>query len=90
MSQLDRSRRLLRRRLRTRWRVLERVLPSGECLVLAVWKSGLFGKPGREEWTLIRYGTLGDETGPMTLHEGLSRIAALAGAAATGPGARWR
>jgi hypothetical protein len=71
----------------------ERVLPSGECLVLAVWKSGLFGKPGREEWTLIRYrgnGTLGDETGPMTLHEGLSRIAALAGAAATGSGPRWR
>jgi hypothetical protein len=54
---------------------------------------GLFGKPGREEWTLIRYrgsGTLGDETGPMTLREGLSRIAALAGAAATGSGARWR
>jgi hypothetical protein len=54
---------------------------------------GALWQPGREEWTLIRYrgnGTLGDETGPMTLHEGLSRIAALAGAAATGSGARWR
>ena len=35
-------------------------------------------------------GTLGDETGPMTLHEALSRIAALTGAAATGSGARRR
>ena len=23
----------------------ERLLPNGDCLVLAVWKSGLFGKP---------------------------------------------
>ena len=58
----------------------ERVLPSGDCLVLAVWKTGLFGKPGRKEWTLVRYtgcGTLGDETGPMTLHEALFRVAGL-------------
>ena len=58
----------------------ERLLPNGDCLVLAVWKSGLFGKPERKEWTLVRYtgrGTLGDETGPMTLHEALSRVAAL-------------
>ena len=58
----------------------ERVLPSGDCLVLAVWKSALFGKPDRKEWTLVRYtgrGTLGDEIGPMTLHEALSRAANL-------------
>ena len=58
----------------------ERLLPSGDCLVLAVWKTGLFGKPEREEWTLVRYtgpGMAGDETGPMTLHEALSRVAAL-------------
>lgn len=58
----------------------ERVLPSGDCLVLAVWKSGLFGKPERKEWTLVRYtgrGMLGDETGPMTLHEALTHVAAL-------------
>ena len=58
----------------------ERLLPNGDCLVLAVWKSGLFGKPERKEWTLVRYtgrGTPGDETGPMTLHEALSRVTAL-------------
>ena len=58
----------------------ERVLPSGDCLVLAVRKSALFGKPERKEWILVRYtghGTLGDETDPMTLHEALSRLAAL-------------
>ena len=58
----------------------ERLLPNGDCLVLAVWKSGLVGKAARKEWTLVRYtgrGTLGDETGPMTLHEALSRVAAL-------------
>ena len=60
----------------------ERVLPSGDCVVLAVWKARLFGKPDRREWTLVRYtghDPLGDETGPMTLHEALSRVAALAG-----------
>jgi len=57
----------------------ERVLPSGECLVLAVWKSGLIGKPERKEWTLVRYtghGMLGDETGPLTLGDALSRVSA--------------
>jgi hypothetical protein len=58
----------------------ERMLPNGDCLVLAVWKTGLFGKPERKEWTLVRYtgrGTRGDETDPMTLREALSRVAAL-------------
>jgi hypothetical protein len=58
----------------------ERVLPNGDCLVLAVWKSGLFGKPERKEWFLVRYtgrGTRGDEAGPMTLNGALSRITAL-------------
>jgi hypothetical protein len=76
MPHLDRGRQLLRSGLRRRWRVL----PSGDCLVLAVWKSALFGKPERKEWILVRYtghGTLGDETDPMTLHEALCRVAAL-------------
>jgi hypothetical protein len=57
----------------------ERLLPNGDCLVLAVWKSGLFGKAARKEWTLVRYtghGTLADESDPMTLHGALSRVAA--------------
>ena len=57
----------------------ERLLPNGDCLVLAVWKSGLFGKAARKEWSLVRYtrrGTLAHETGPMTLHEALSRATA--------------
>ena len=58
----------------------ERVLSSGDCLVLAVWRSALYGKPHRKEWTLVRYtgrGTLGDASGPMTLHQALSSVAAL-------------
>jgi hypothetical protein len=58
----------------------ERVLPNGDCLVLAVWKSSLFGKPERNEWFLVRYtgrGLVGDETGPMTLREALSCVAPL-------------
>ena len=54
---------------------------DGDCLVLAVWKSALFGKPERKEWTLVRYtgrGTLGDETGPMTLGDALVRAATFA------------
>ena len=53
----------------------ERMLPGGDCLVLAVWKLALFGKPERKEWTLVKFmedGTLGDDTGPMTLHDALS------------------
>ena len=33
----------------------ERMLADGDCLVLAVWESALFGKPERREWTLARY-----------------------------------
>lgn len=59
----------------------ERLLPNGDCLVLAVWKATLFGKPGRREWTLVRYtglGTRGDTSGPMRLPEALSLVAAVA------------
>ena len=58
----------------------ERLLPNGDCLVLAVWKTGLFGKPERKEWILVCYtgrGTFGEETGPMNLHEALSCVGAL-------------
>jgi len=57
----------------------ERLLAEGECLVLAVWESALFGKPDRREWTLARYnkdGTLGDFAGPMILADALERAAA--------------
>jgi len=57
----------------------ERVLAEGECLVLAVWESALFGKPDRQEWTLARYnkdGTLADFAGPMLLHDALVRAGA--------------
>jgi hypothetical protein len=56
----------------------ERVVEDGDCLVLAVWESALFGKPERQEWTLARYnndGTLGDVAGPLTLRDALSRAA---------------
>jgi hypothetical protein len=56
----------------------ERVLAEGECLVLAVWESALFGKPDRREWTLARYnkdGTPGDFAGPMILADALARAA---------------
>ena len=33
----------------------ERMLPEGDCLVLAVWNTALFGKPERQEWTLTRF-----------------------------------
>jgi hypothetical protein len=59
----------------------ERVLADGECLVLAVWESALFGKPERREWTLARYnedGTLGDFAGPMILGDALVRAATFA------------
>ena len=45
----------------------ERVLPNGDCLVLAVWETALFGKPERKEWTLTRFlkdGTPGGSAGP--------------------------
>ena len=56
----------------------ERMLADGECLVLAVWESALFGKPERREWTLEQYnkdGTLGDFAGPMILDDALVRAA---------------
>jgi len=56
----------------------ERVVEDGECLVLAVWETALFGKPERQEWTLARYnkdGALGDFTGPLTLADALLRAA---------------
>ena len=56
----------------------ERVLANGDCLVLAVWETALFGKPERREWTLAQYmkdGTLGGLAGPVTLHEVLMRAA---------------
>jgi hypothetical protein len=58
----------------------ERMLPGGDCLVLAVWESALFGKPARKEWTLARFvkdGTLGDVAGPLTLSDALLRAATL-------------
>ena len=59
----------------------ERLLAEGECLVLAVWESALFGKPERPEWTLVRFmkdGRLGEYCGPSTLDEALVRAAAYA------------
>src|SRR5262245_6885180 len=56
----------------------ERVLTEGDCLVLAVWESALFGKPDRLEWALARYnkdGTPGDFAGPMILADALGRAA---------------
>jgi hypothetical protein len=55
--------------------VWERMLPGGECLVLAVRESALFGKPERSEWTLVKFmkdGTPGGFAGPVTLHDALS------------------
>jgi hypothetical protein len=59
----------------------ERLLPGGDCLVLAVLKSAPFGKPERKEWTLVRYtgnGTPGHPSGPMTLHEAIFQAAVVA------------
>jgi hypothetical protein len=55
--------------------VWERMLPGGECLVLAVRESALFGKPERQEWTFVKFmkdGTPDDFAGPVTLHDALS------------------
>ena len=62
--------------------VWERVLASGDCLVLAVRETALFGEPALEEWTLARFltdGTPGGSAGPMTLSEALDVAGALAG-----------
>ena len=68
----------------------ERMLEGGDCLVLAVWESALFGKPERREWTLARFlkdGTLGDFAGPVTLREALLRAATFLGLPLLSP---WR
>jgi hypothetical protein len=60
----------------------ERLMPGGDCLVLAVQESVLFGKPERNEWTLTRFlgdGTPGGFAGPATLDEALDVARALAG-----------
>ena len=47
---------------------------EGDCLVLAVRGSALFGKPERKEWTLTRFlkdGAPGGSAGPVTLGEAL-------------------
>ena len=52
----------------------ERVFREGDCLVLAVRVSALFGKPERKEWTLTRFlkdGAPGGSAGPVTLGEAL-------------------
>ena len=62
-------------------RAWERMLPSGDCLVLAVWKTALFGKPERKEWTFVRFtdDTPGGDAGPMTLSEALDVARTLSG-----------
>ncbi len=60
----------------------ERMMPGGDCLVLAVHESVLFGKPERKEWTLTRFlddGTPGGFAGPVTLDEALDVTRALTG-----------
>ena len=52
----------------------ERMFPEGDCVVLAVRETALFGKPERKEWTLTRFlkdGTPGGSAGPVTLCEAL-------------------
>lgn len=66
----------------------ERVLAEGDCLVLAVWESALFGKPDRREWTLARYnkdGMLDDFDGPMMLADALRRAVTFVGLPLTSP-----
>ena len=60
----------------------ERMLPEGDCLVLAVRETALFGKPEREEWTLTRIlkdGKPGGFAGPVTLGEALGVARTLSG-----------
>jgi hypothetical protein len=52
----------------------ERMFPEGDCLVLAVRETALFGKPERKEWTLTRFlkdGTPGGSAGPVPLGDAL-------------------
>ena len=60
----------------------ERMFPEGDCLVLAVQETALFGKPERKEWTFTRFlkdGTPGGFAGPMTLGEALDVARTLSG-----------
>ena len=60
----------------------ERMFREGDCLVLAVRESTLFGKPERKEWTLTRFlkdGTRGGSAGPVTLGEALDVARTLSG-----------
>ena len=62
--------------------VWERMLAEGNCLVLAVQETALFGKPDRKEWTLTRFlkdGTRGGSAGPATLGEALDVARTLSG-----------
>ena len=52
----------------------ERMFPEGDCLVLAVHETSLFGNPEGKEWTLTRFlrdGTPGGSAEPVTLSEAL-------------------
>jgi hypothetical protein len=60
----------------------ERMFPEGDCLVLAVRETVLFGRPERKEWTLTRFlkdGTPGGSTQPVTLGEALDVARTLSG-----------
>jgi hypothetical protein len=60
----------------------ERMLPAGDCLVLAVHETALFGKPESKEWTLTRFltdGTPGGNAGPVCLGEALDVARTLVG-----------
>ncbi len=60
----------------------ERMLPEGDCLVLAVRETSLFGKPECKEWTLTRLlkdGTPGGSAEPVTLGEALDVARTLSG-----------
>lgn len=58
------------------------MFPEGDCLVLAVRETVLFGRPERKEWTLTRFlkdGTPGGSTQPVTLGEALDVARTLSG-----------
>ena len=60
----------------------ERMFPDGDCLVLAVRGSALFGNPERMDWTLTRFlkdGTPGGSAGPVTLGEATDVARTLSG-----------
>ena len=60
----------------------ERMLPEGDCLLLVVRETSLFGKPEGKEWTLTRFlkdGTPGGSAKPVTLGEALDVTRTLSG-----------